>query len=189
MNPGKIGVGRPLPDGGIVSCTRSSRSIRFKNLQGSTKYLINNFIQDITSFAKRLPIHPRELILVIVTHKKTTNNHPAFIVCARRIRRALVWLKLNNIQYKDIETNEQVLAGLPENSNVQQMLRTLGIAETAEDMLNAIINEQIHDTGVPRLEQVDHAGQIQTVLGSQQISVPYPELTIAPITNSAPQDI
>jgi len=71
---------------------------------------IVSFFQDISGIAKALPRLPSEVSMVKVIRDSRTRCgnqiKKAFMVDKRRVLSALLWLKKNNILYKDIDIDE-----------------------------------------------------------------------------------
>ena len=93
--------------------------------QYSYKGNVISFPQDITEFVTSLPRRIDELDFLIVRHTSDARNsqhqrtHRDFRVRRNAVLRALLYLKQNNIYYKDIHINDENLHALPEDMCVE----------------------------------------------------------------------
>jgi len=101
-----------------------------------------NFVQDVNSFAKKLPhnIDDLQSIINITTCDKKNNVHN-FTVRVAKVRKALIWLKANNPYYSDIDISNENLDKLPDNSNVGEKLITIPLDEDTDRKENIDIDQ------------------------------------------------
>jgi len=89
---------------------------------------IMNFTQHIEQFASRLPHDLHYLNKVVIFSRETPNGLAFFRVRAERVKRALIWLKENNLHYRDIIIDNLALSSLPSDGDISQL-----ISRTMED--------------------------------------------------------
>ena len=77
-----------------------------------------NLPQDVASFANRLPRAPHELDVIIVRKEGAMNSHRDFHVRKSVVLNALQWLITNNIYYRDVSINHDVLNLLPNDGDL-----------------------------------------------------------------------
>ncbi|CAB4017850.1 Hypothetical predicted protein [Paramuricea clavata] len=83
--------------------------------QRGYKGRVLNLPQDIQSFLKRLPSRVADLPVLIVRRHGTEDTHRDFTVRRHKVVEAVLWLKTNNLFFKDIEIDRDVIQSLPEN--------------------------------------------------------------------------
>ena len=84
---------------------------------------IINFPQDVQEFVTRLPRDPSSLdLLVVRRYTENGSNFRDFQVHREKVMRALLWLKANNIYYRDIDIDNNILQKLPENGSIAEQL-------------------------------------------------------------------
>ncbi|KAE8739488.1 hypothetical protein FOCC_FOCC015019 [Frankliniella occidentalis] len=79
---------------------------------------IINFPQDVQQLASALPHRLADLSSVITVRTQGAEGQVDFKVRAGYVRRALVWLKANNRNYRDIQISEENLNDLPADGDV-----------------------------------------------------------------------
>ena len=77
-----------------------------------------NLPQDVASFANTLPREPHELDVIIVRKEGATSSHCDFHVRKSVVLHALQWLITNNIYYRNVTINFDVLNLLPNNGDL-----------------------------------------------------------------------
>lgn len=95
---------------------------KIKSAQYAYSGNVINFRQNISEYIRRLPIHPKDLSSMILFNKETLTGIVQFKVRSQKLYTALVWLKENNIYYRDISIDLQVLDELNKTDNVASML-------------------------------------------------------------------
>jgi hypothetical protein len=80
-----------------------------------------NLPQDISSFASTLPRQPQDLDVIVVRKEGANQSHRDFRVRKSVVVAALEWLVANNIYYTNISIHPQVIAQLPEGSDLSQL--------------------------------------------------------------------
>lgn len=85
-----------------------------------------NFPQEVTELASKLPHRVHDLTSLLVMRVKQANEEGfvEFHVRAKKVQDALIWLKLNNQFYRDIEISQENLSTLPEDGNVWGEVRS-----------------------------------------------------------------
>lgn len=122
-----------------------------------------NFEQHINKFIKKLPTHPSKLPSTLVFNKKTSTGTVQFRVRASKVYAALKWLKSNNIYYKNIEIDTEVINSLPENGDVSHLLKSLDIEDDideqeinqVDDVYNPNNESKIEVSYVPILAKIN----------------------------------
>jgi ATP-dependent DNA helicase PIF1 len=112
-----------------------------------------SFPQDVQEFVTRLPRNPSSLDALIVRHHSTNGSaFRDFCVRRKKITQALHWLKINNIFYRNIDIDENILQSLPENGSIANQLPQLTGDETEKESsiernidLNEVDNEESED--------------------------------------------
>ena len=92
----------------------------FKRTGGSFGYSGHciSFAQEVSEFATVLPWPVDDLPIILLKSSKHKNERQ-FEASASRIRNALIWLKNNHPDYKDIEISEDNLSQYPEGGHLQ----------------------------------------------------------------------
>ena len=85
---------------------------------------ILNVQQDITSFVNSLPRSPSTLDVIIVRKEGAVETHKDFRVRRSVVLGALQWLVVNNNYYRDVTINHDVLALLPSDEHLTNILTT-----------------------------------------------------------------
>ena len=120
-----------------------------------------NLPQDIQSFLNRLPSRVADLPVLVVRRHGVDSTHRDFTVRRHRVLEAVLWLKNNNIYFKDVEIDCEAIASLPEN----------GIPE---DLRYVIDTDDVSSHGEeeegPPLEGVNTNVDEESILGSDRTS-------------------
>ncbi|KAL5702521.1 hypothetical protein ACHQM5_027733 [Ranunculus cassubicifolius] len=72
-----------------------------------------NFAQDVNEIAEKLPYKPEDLTAILVVNKSGLRSSKEFRVRREFVRQALVWLKLHNPHYRNLEIADGALSALP----------------------------------------------------------------------------
>ncbi|CAG8581859.1 15995_t:CDS:2, partial [Gigaspora rosea] len=151
---------------------------------------IINFPQDLQEFVTRLPSNPSTLDFLIVWRYNTNgSNFRDFNVRRKKIIQALQLLKTNNIFYRDIIVDNEILQSLPENGSIVEQLPQLidennEYEEQNEQNVNQdselIENKFISQTFVPSLppEQNEDSIIAETLNRMQQSHSHYDDIII-----------
>ncbi|XP_074596305.1 uncharacterized protein LOC141851459 [Brevipalpus obovatus] len=135
-----------------------------------------NFRQDISSSTTLLPHHPSTIPSTIIFNRQTPHGLAQFTASASKIRRALLWLKSNNDYYRMITISEENLAAIGENNDLSQELLNLDLPDDQAAANQAQEVEEIQESFIPQLWNIDQQNQIQEAL-----NVPYPSIDGNPI--------
>ncbi|KAE8745030.1 hypothetical protein FOCC_FOCC008342 [Frankliniella occidentalis] len=105
---------------------------------------IINFSQDVGEFAKKLPHRITDLTTICTVRSKSCNDNTVqdFHVRAGRVRRALLWLKYNNVYYENVEISEENLNLLPEDGNVMDIVTDESEVDANLENLNSDDNPE-----------------------------------------------
>lgn len=135
-----------------------------------------NFRQNIQQYITKLPLHPKDLPSTLLFYKATADGIAEFRVRAKKIRDALIWLKNNNIYYKQLELNEEVLQILPKDGDVSTMMNSLNVSEESQDTENE--SNHVQECNIPKFDVTDQQSVIDKTL-----ELNYPEqVWIIPIS-------
>jgi len=108
---------------------------------------IMNFTQHIEQFASRLPHDLHYLNRVVILSRKTPNGLAFFRVRAERVKRALIWLRKNNLHYRDIIIDNLALSSLPSDGDISQLIsRTM-----EDDPRDQAEDRGIEESGFPNM--------------------------------------
>ena len=77
-----------------------------------------NLPQDVESFVNRLPRHPNDLDIIVVRQQNSSESHHDFRVRRSKVVGALQWLLTNNIYFRNITTDDDIILSLPENGDL-----------------------------------------------------------------------
>ncbi|KAK3922580.1 3-ketoacyl-CoA thiolase, peroxisomal [Frankliniella fusca] len=127
------------------------------------------FTQDVVELAKNLP-------------HRITDLSAVCNVRAARVRRALIWLKQNNLHYEHIEISEENLSLLPDDGNVIDIVNTenennADMDDVSLSLVDSMANndentdeaaEFVSESFVPAMPSVNQNHQILNVLNSQE---------------------
>ena len=84
---------------------------------GYSRHIIN-LPQDVASFVNSLPRLPSEPDVIMVRKEGPVQSHRDFHVRRSVVLSALQWLLANNVYYRNIHTDPDALALLPEDGDV-----------------------------------------------------------------------
>lgn len=76
-----------------------------------------NLPQDVASFVNRLPCHPNDLDIVVVQQQNSSGSHHDFCVRRSKVVDAIQWLLANNVYFKNISIDNDIVSSLPENGD------------------------------------------------------------------------
>ena len=93
---------------------------------------ILNVPQDVTSFINNLPRSPSTLDVIIVRKEGAVESHKDFRVRRSVVLRVLQWLVVNNNYYHDVTINHDVLALLPTDEDLTDLLTTTVFSDEVE---------------------------------------------------------
>ena len=108
-----------------------------------------NLPQDITSFASILPRHPQDLDVLIVRREGSNQSHHDFQVRRSVVLHALQWLVDNNIYYRNITIDPEVVAQLPEDGDVSSLC-TVTLDTTPEEPCPSQVEEDPYQSELSR---------------------------------------
>ncbi len=106
---------------------------------------ILNVPQDVTSFANTLPRSPAELDVMIVRREGSANSHKDFRVRRSVIINSLRWLVNNNIYYRNVTIDENLIALLPIDSDLTT-IPCITVPATLEEEIPAHSPHEDSDT-------------------------------------------
>ncbi|CAL4203526.1 unnamed protein product, partial [Meganyctiphanes norvegica] len=150
-----------------------------------------SFGQNIESFTKNLPWSVKDLPILVIHSEK--DRAKTFHANGNRIRNALIWLKANHPEYKDITINEDTLKEYPENGgelkNISTIVEYSNVSEDAqhqslndEESLQDVIDLQDQDMPRPEgivcetLKKAEVSNQVQNAIDDTFLeSVAWPE--------------
>ena len=87
-----------------------------------SKYVIN-FPQDLNRLAMQLPWLPSQVPLVVRRSNRSEGRHYDFRVRRDKVQAALVWLRINNRWYHDIDISPERMEQLPLDGNLEHCFR------------------------------------------------------------------
>ena len=82
---------------------------------------ILNLPQDVNSFVKNLPCSPSDLDVIIVRKEGAAESHKDFPVRRSVVLNALQWLVQNNLYYRNVTIDSNVLALLPVDAELTNL--------------------------------------------------------------------
>ena len=97
---------------------------------------ILNLPQDVTSFINTLPGSPADLDVIIVRKEGAAESHKDFRVKRSAVLNALQWLVENNKYYCDVTIDSTVLALLPVDGELTNLLTTT-LSSTDDEVENS----------------------------------------------------
>ena len=83
-----------------------------------SKHVIN-FPQDLNRLATQLPRLPGQVPLVVRRSNRSEGRHYDFRVRRDKVQAALVWLRINNRWYHDIDISPERMEQLPLDGNLE----------------------------------------------------------------------
>lgn len=129
---------------------------------------VMNFVQNVSQMNIILPLHRRSINSIFLLNRRTPSGIIQFKVRAARVRRALVWLEQNNIYYRDIVIDENVLNDLPHDGDVSHHLPRLD--DNNDEANDGEAHSNIIDRSCfPNIQAIDAAERIQANLRRVQM--------------------
>ena len=98
-----------------------------------------NLPQNINDLASSLPRYPKDLSVIIVNVKGKDNTFKDVNVRRQKVLDALLWLRVNNPLYKDVEINVQALEYLPINGIPSDLLTV----ETSDYISDEVVEPDV----------------------------------------------
>lgn len=92
-----------------------------------------NLPQDISAFTNSLPRHPSNLDVIVVWKEGSNQSHRDFRVRRSVVLHALQWLVANNLYYRNIHIDPNVIAQLPEDGNLSGLCNVTIDISSEED--------------------------------------------------------
>lgn len=132
---------------------------------------VMNFAQHVENFATRLPHDPCNINSVIIINRDTPNGLIEFRVRSSRVRDALIWLKANNQYYRDIVIDNHVLAGLPIDGDVSDLLPRIENLRLADQENEHPPDNIKSGSGFPNLPVINEERVIQQNLQEQLFKI------------------
>ena len=104
-----------------------------------------NLPQDITTFATSLHRPPKELDILTVRKDGSDSTHRDFRVRNAVVLKALLWLKQQNKNYREIDIDYNALNDLPENGNLPDLsgIKSSSVIEKENSLQDT--DEDAHD--------------------------------------------
>lgn len=127
-----------------------------------------NFRQKIEDYITKLPLHPKDLPSTLLFKKYTDCGIAEFRVRAVKIRNALLWLKKNNIFYRGLEIDEDVINILPADGDIGEFSTSLNIEDDDEE-----INDNqygLNEYNIPKFDNINQESII-----NDELELDYPE--------------
>ncbi|KAK3923180.1 ATP-dependent DNA helicase [Frankliniella fusca] len=161
---------------------------KLKGCQYGYKGNVINFLQDVKSFATMLPYRIEDLNSVLtVTYRNGTEKSSDFQVRAKKVRDALLWLKVNNDYYKDIEISEENLAELPEDGNVYDKVNSMVINSVeSEENIDLELDGDLVENEEEPVVNIESSGVPFVPLHNQDqlinSSLDWPNLGVDPVS-------
>ena len=81
-----------------------------------------NLPQDIASLADKLPRTPAELDVAVIRKEGAVGHHRDFRVRRSVVLHALEWLTMNNVYYRNVSIDHDVLALLPDDGHLSGLV-------------------------------------------------------------------
>ena len=107
-----------------------------------------NLPQDVASFVNSLPRLPSDLDVIVVRKEGSAQSHHDFRVRRSRVLSALQWLQVNNIYYRNVSINSDVVHLLPEDGDISGL--TSVTLEPSSDHISEQVDEDPYDAHLPR---------------------------------------
>ncbi len=130
-----------------------------------------NLPQDVASFATTLPRLPSELDVIVVRKEGAANSHRDFRVRRSVVLRALQWLLVNNLYYRNIHIDPRTLSLLPEDGDLTDLI-SVTVQSTSDDQeLQSAEGADPYDAHLSRTfvpNTVQHLTEQETVRQSVQ---------------------
>ena len=92
-----------------------------------------NLPHDVPGFINSLPRSPANLDVVVVRKEGAVDTHKDFRVRRSSVLQALRWLVDNNLYYRDVTINQDILASLPIDSLLTE-IQTITVSSSEVDM-------------------------------------------------------
>ena len=96
---------------------------------------ILNLPQDVTTFVNNLPCSPADLDVIVVRKEGAAESHKDFRVRRSAVLNALQWLVRNNKYYHNVTINTTILAHLPVDGELTNLLTTT-LSSTDDEVEN-----------------------------------------------------
>lgn len=141
-----------------------------------------NFPQDVNDIATKLPHTVSLLTSMIVVRKEKAGQYADFRVDRFRVQRALIYLKTNNIFYRDIDI--EILNDLPIEGNMFNELHS-SISNIDSEFSEFDPSEEIlgvTSTDAPySAATVSRRSQIENALNDDSLIIPWPNMSPEPV--------
>jgi len=177
----------PIEEMLIAKCSPIIKVYKLKGGQLSYGGHVITFNQDVQQFVNSLPRHPSQLGVLII-RRSFNDSHCDFKVRRDRIIKALLWLKSNNIYYRDINIDLDTAALLPEDGDIANLIPSVSAhqeEELCEVILDNDANTDYFESHVVKTvfttEQEKLADCLNELIIDEEAPVPWPRSDESPI--------